>query len=91
MKVFSFSQDIGFRHCDPAGIVFYPRYFEMMNDAVELFSVMWLTGPSAVCTPLTGAVFQPYLRILISRHPGAWVTSLTGHCRSAGLAGQAPP
>ena len=37
MKVFSFSQDIGFRHCDPAGIVFYPRYFEMMNDAVELF------------------------------------------------------
>jgi 4-hydroxybenzoyl-CoA thioesterase len=28
---------IGFNHCDPAGIVFYPRYFEMMNQAVETF------------------------------------------------------
>ena len=26
---------IRFRHCDPAGIVFYPRYFEMINDFVE--------------------------------------------------------
>lgn len=26
---------IRFRHCDPAGIVFYPRYFEMLNDLVE--------------------------------------------------------
>lgn len=28
---------IGFNHCDPAGIVFYPRYFEIMNQAVETF------------------------------------------------------
>lgn len=26
-----------FQHCDPAGIVFYPRYFEMMNWVVERF------------------------------------------------------
>ncbi|GAA5232242.1 acyl-CoA thioesterase [Verticiella sediminum] len=26
---------IRFRHCDPAGIVFYPRYFELINDLVE--------------------------------------------------------
>ncbi|MEM7543995.1 MAG: thioesterase family protein [Pseudomonadota bacterium] len=26
-----------FRHCDPAGLVFYPRYFEMLNDHVEAF------------------------------------------------------
>lgn len=26
---------IRFKHCDPAGIVFYPRYFEMINDLVE--------------------------------------------------------
>jgi len=26
---------IRFTHCDPAGIVFYPRYFEMFNDLVE--------------------------------------------------------
>ena len=29
------SLPIRFRHCDAAGIVFYPRYFEMMNDLVE--------------------------------------------------------
>ncbi len=26
---------IRFAHCDPAGIVFYPRYFEMINSVVE--------------------------------------------------------
>jgi 4-hydroxybenzoyl-CoA thioesterase len=34
---FSFAQPVLFRHCDPAGIVFYPRYFEMINDCVEAF------------------------------------------------------
>ena len=32
-----YPQKILFKHCDPAGIVFYPRYFEMMNDCVEAF------------------------------------------------------
>lgn len=26
---------VRFGHCDPAGIVFYPRYFEMINNVVE--------------------------------------------------------
>ena len=26
---------IRFQHCDPAGIVFYPRYFEMFNEVIE--------------------------------------------------------
>ncbi|QFT61116.1 1,4-dihydroxy-2-naphthoyl-CoA hydrolase (plasmid) [Sulfitobacter sp. THAF37] len=34
---FIYHQKVRFRHCDPAGIVFYPRYFEMMNDTVEDF------------------------------------------------------
>ena len=34
---FSMPQKVQFKHCDPAGIVFYPRYFEMMNDCVEAF------------------------------------------------------
>ncbi|MFK5978253.1 MAG: thioesterase family protein [Rhizobiaceae bacterium] len=34
---FIYSQKVLFRHCDPAAIVFYPRYFEMMNDVVEEF------------------------------------------------------
>ena len=28
-------QTVRFAHCDPAGIVFYPRYFELLNAAVE--------------------------------------------------------
>jgi 4-hydroxybenzoyl-CoA thioesterase len=28
---------IEFNHCDPAGIVFFPRYFEMLNSQVENF------------------------------------------------------
>ena len=31
----SFSQKVQFKHCDPAGIVFYPRFIEMINDTVE--------------------------------------------------------
>jgi 4-hydroxybenzoyl-CoA thioesterase len=32
---FVFPQKVRFQHCDPAGIVFYPRYFEMLNATVE--------------------------------------------------------
>jgi 4-hydroxybenzoyl-CoA thioesterase len=34
---FTLRQKVLFKHCDPAGIVFYPRYFEMINDTVETF------------------------------------------------------
>jgi 4-hydroxybenzoyl-CoA thioesterase len=32
---FVYPQRVRFQHCDPAGIVFYPRYFEMLNAVVE--------------------------------------------------------
>lgn len=35
--MFEMQQKVLFKHCDPAGIVFFPRYFEMMNDCVEAF------------------------------------------------------
>lgn len=28
---------VEFQHCDPAGIVFYPRYFEMISSVIERF------------------------------------------------------
>lgn len=28
---------VEFNHCDPAGMVFYPRFFEMINSVVENF------------------------------------------------------
>ena len=34
---FAMAQKVLFKHCDPAGIVFYPRYFEMINDCVEAY------------------------------------------------------
>lgn len=34
-RVYRAKIPIRFTQCDPAGIVFYPRYFEMFNDLVE--------------------------------------------------------
>lgn len=35
MRMFTLPIKVLFQHCDPAGIVFYPRYFEMINQTVE--------------------------------------------------------
>jgi len=33
--IFTLPVQIRFAHCDPAGIVFYPRYFEIFNTVIE--------------------------------------------------------
>ncbi|KUP94001.1 acyl-CoA thioesterase [Tritonibacter horizontis] len=43
--MFEMPQKVLFKHCDPAGIVFYPRYFEMMNDCVEAWFADRLEWP----------------------------------------------
>jgi 4-hydroxybenzoyl-CoA thioesterase len=35
LHAFSRQAQVRFGDCDPAGIVFYPRYFEMFNNLVE--------------------------------------------------------
>lgn len=35
MSVFEQIVQVRFEHCDPAGIVFYPRYFAMINRLIE--------------------------------------------------------
>lgn len=35
MAVFERDIQVRFAHCDPAGIIFYPRYFEMINGVIE--------------------------------------------------------
>jgi len=35
--VYTHRRKVMFKDCDPARIVFYPRYFEMLNDTVECF------------------------------------------------------
>lgn len=51
--------EISFKHCDPAGIVFYPRYTEMVNDVVEHWfkhglgcDFATLHGPRAIAIPV---------------------------------------
>ncbi len=40
-RVFSARRRVRFADCDAAGIVFFPRYFEMLNGVVE----DWFAGP----------------------------------------------
>ena len=35
MNTWHKQETVRFGHCDPAGIVFYPRYFEMLNALIE--------------------------------------------------------
>lgn len=45
--IFSKSEKIRFRHVDYAGIVFYPRFLEMLNDLVEDWFAEALDRPFA--------------------------------------------
>jgi 4-hydroxybenzoyl-CoA thioesterase len=38
---------VEFNHCDPAGIVFYPRYFEMINSVIEEYFAKHVKYPFA--------------------------------------------
>jgi 4-hydroxybenzoyl-CoA thioesterase len=40
-QVFTVDRHVRFADCDAAGIVFFPRYFEMLNGVVE----DWFAGP----------------------------------------------
>jgi 4-hydroxybenzoyl-CoA thioesterase len=40
-RVFTTTRKVRFADCDAAGIVFFPRYFEMLNGVVE----DWFAGP----------------------------------------------
>ena len=57
MSDFRLQQKVRFQHCDPAGIVFYPRYFEMVNATVEEWFAQRLGVPFArLHGPLGAAV-----------------------------------
>ena len=51
---FAYPQKVLFRHCDPAGIVFFPRYAEMVNDAVEALFADRLGWPFETMHPDAG-------------------------------------
>lgn len=41
MSIFQVAKAVRFAHCDPAGIAFFPRYLELLNEVVE----DWFAGP----------------------------------------------
>ena len=41
MTIFARHTPIRFAHCDAAGLIFYPRFFALMNEMVE----DWFAGP----------------------------------------------
>ncbi len=45
MAAFETQVPVLFRHCDVAGIVFYPRYVEMVNDVIERWFEQGLNCP----------------------------------------------
>ncbi|NMT62725.1 acyl-CoA thioesterase [Marinobacter orientalis] len=47
-------RSVKFQDCDPAGIVFYPRYFEMLDEAVE----DWLLQAGTWHYPSDGNAFE---------------------------------
>jgi len=54
---FTLQQKVRFQHCDPAGIVFYPRYFEMVTAMVEEWFAQRLGVPfETLHGPLGAAV-----------------------------------
>lgn len=59
---YSRSIQIEFNHCDPAGIVFYPRYFEMTNSVVENFFAE-VVGRSFAAMHRSGQDGVPTVRI----------------------------
>lgn len=35
MSVYTTTRTVRFSHCDPAGIIYYPRYFDLIHEAKE--------------------------------------------------------
>lgn len=77
---FTFPPKVLFKHRDPAGIVFFLRYFEMMNDCVEMFfdqighAFENMHKDGGVPTGKTDARFHAP-----SRHGDQLALALTGH------------
>ena len=67
MAAFRHRIKVLFQHCDPAGIVFFPRYFEMVNATVEEWFGERLGVPfAAMHGPLRGGV--PTARLAADFH-----------------------
>lgn len=90
---------IEFNHCDPAGIVFYPRYFEMVNSVIEnffadvvgrSFAAMHNGASNGVPTVAMEAVFQKPSRLGDKVRFTLRVERVGGSSVTMGLEGHGP-
>lgn len=65
---------VEFNHCDPAGIVFYPRYFEMTNSVIENF--------------FAEVIRYPYARITMQEHHGVPTVHIEADFRAPARLGE---
>lgn len=65
---------VEFNHCDPAGIVFYPRFFEMTNSVVENF--------------FAEVVRYPFARITMEEHHGVPTVRIEADFRAPARLGE---
>ncbi len=86
--IYTRTTPVEFNHCDPAGIVFYPRYFEMTNSVIENFFAEMLDWPFAAMMAAGAGV--PTARLETTFHAPSrlgdrleWRLSLTRLGRSA--------
>jgi len=72
VATYVYEQHVMFQHCDPAQIVFYPRYFEMVNATIETwfereiqysYKHMFNEGNSGVPTAAIDARFHAPSRL----------------------------
>ena len=74
MTVYQTRQKVLFKHCDPAGIVFYPRAFEIVNDAVEAFFDEGLGWPfEALLTTHGVPTVDTHTRFVAPMRHGDWL------------------
>ena len=47
MNAFKTTKTVRFEHCDPAGLIFYPRYFQLSHQVIEDWFKVGLGHPHA--------------------------------------------
>ena len=74
---FTRSVTVRFSHCDPAGIVYFPHYFDIFNGLIEDWYEQELGYNYADLIRAAIMASPSSTSIAISRSPAAWATSST--------------
>ena len=73
---------IRFSHCDPAGIVYFPHYFDMFNGLIEDWYTEQLGVNYAKLFWVIGTAFRSFTSKQISYYRAEWESSWILRCSS---------